>query len=223
MLTQGEDVKAHALRQRGWSISAIARHLGRDRKTVRSYLSGDRQPGIRRTSTVDPLAVVEDYIRRSFADHCHVWASALYDYVVPLGYALSFPSFVRQIRARGLRPRGVSGVKGRDTIEIDHPAGEEIRRAAPRPPTPGDVRASCRSSSPPDLWGGMLVEKLDRQTIPVDLWESHGDAIKREGRTDRTSRERGGGRYSNEHIGDGTDSCVGPRHTCHRHASIAWR
>ncbi len=47
MLTQGEDVEAHALKDRGWSISAIARHLERDRKTVRSYLNGDRQPGVR--------------------------------------------------------------------------------------------------------------------------------------------------------------------------------
>lgn len=30
MLTQGEDVEAHALRQRGRTISAIARHLERD-------------------------------------------------------------------------------------------------------------------------------------------------------------------------------------------------
>ena len=44
MLTQGEDVEAHALTKRGWSISAIARHLGRDRKTVRAYLSGERGP-----------------------------------------------------------------------------------------------------------------------------------------------------------------------------------
>ena len=34
MLTQEEDVDAHALRRRGWSISAIARHLGKDRKTI---------------------------------------------------------------------------------------------------------------------------------------------------------------------------------------------
>src|SRR5207302_677723 len=45
MLTQGESVEAHALRERGWSVSAIARHLGRDRKTVRAYLSGKREPG----------------------------------------------------------------------------------------------------------------------------------------------------------------------------------
>ncbi len=129
MLTQGEDVEAHALRERGWSISAIARHLNHDRKTVRGYLSGERQPGVRRTSTVDPLAVVEHYIRLRFSDDCHVWASALYDEVVPLGYTLSYPSFVRQIRLRGLRPHceACRGVKGRDTIEIDHPAGEEIQ------------------------------------------------------------------------------------------------
>ena len=42
MLTQGEDVEVHALRQRGWTVSAIARHLGRDPKTARyaDILSG---------------------------------------------------------------------------------------------------------------------------------------------------------------------------------------
>ena len=48
MFSVGEDVEADALFKRGWSVSAIARHLGRDRKTVRSYLSGERTPGVRR-------------------------------------------------------------------------------------------------------------------------------------------------------------------------------
>ena len=47
MLAQEEFVEVHALRRRGWSISAIARHLGRDRKTVRAHLSGERIPGQR--------------------------------------------------------------------------------------------------------------------------------------------------------------------------------
>ena len=47
MLTQEDDVDAHALRKRGWSISAIARHLGHDRKTIRAYLNGDRVAGVR--------------------------------------------------------------------------------------------------------------------------------------------------------------------------------
>jgi IS30 family transposase len=33
MITWEEDIDAHALARRGWTISAIARHLGRDRKT----------------------------------------------------------------------------------------------------------------------------------------------------------------------------------------------
>jgi transposase len=34
-----EGVEAAGLRVQGWSISAIARHLGKDRKTVRRYLA----------------------------------------------------------------------------------------------------------------------------------------------------------------------------------------
>jgi hypothetical protein len=43
MLTRGEDVEVDALRQRGWSISAIARHLGRDPIYLRGVLSGFRE------------------------------------------------------------------------------------------------------------------------------------------------------------------------------------
>jgi predicted transcriptional regulator len=50
MLTWEDDVEAHALRKQGWTISAIARHLERDRKTIREYLRGDRTPGGRARS-----------------------------------------------------------------------------------------------------------------------------------------------------------------------------
>lgn len=42
MLTWEEDMEAHGLLTRGWSISAIASHLGQDRETIRAYLSGQR-------------------------------------------------------------------------------------------------------------------------------------------------------------------------------------
>ena len=42
MLTEEDDVEIHALARRGWSVSAIARHTGRDRKTVRKYLAEPR-------------------------------------------------------------------------------------------------------------------------------------------------------------------------------------
>ena len=65
MLTHGEDVEAHALRKRGWSYSAIARHLGRDRRTVKAYLEGKRAPGERRRAEPSPLE--SESSRRNFA------------------------------------------------------------------------------------------------------------------------------------------------------------
>ena len=129
MFSRSEDVEAHVLFERGWSISAIARHLERDRKTVRSYLNGDRQPGVRRSSAPDPLAPFVGYVTARFVDDPHLWASALFDEVVPLGYGCSYPSFARQLRVAGLRPHceACAGVRGRETVEIDHPAGEEIQ------------------------------------------------------------------------------------------------
>ena len=62
MLTHGEDVEAHALRNRGWTISAIARHLGRDRKTIRAYINGERVPGVRARSAPDPLEPFTKYL-----------------------------------------------------------------------------------------------------------------------------------------------------------------
>jgi transposase len=139
MLTRGEDVEIHALRQRGWKISDIARHVGRDRKTVRAYLNGERTPGERKRSVPDSLEPFVGYIAARFVDDHTIWASALFDEVVALGYVRSYVTFARAIRERGLRPHceACSGVRGRDTIEIDHPPGEEIqwdwfeRRRAP--------------------------------------------------------------------------------------------
>ena len=56
MFSRSEDVEVHALSKRGWSISAIARHLDCDRKTVRAYPNGEREPGVRRSSAPDLLA-----------------------------------------------------------------------------------------------------------------------------------------------------------------------
>ena len=129
MLTQGEDVKVHALRERGWSITAIANHLGRDRKTIRAYLNGERTPGVRVRFAPDPLEPFVPYLTQRLLDDPHVWASALFDEVQRLGYLRSYPSFTRQVRLAKLRPHceACAGVKGRDTVEIAHPAGEEIQ------------------------------------------------------------------------------------------------
>ena len=122
-------MEVHALKRRGWSISAIARHLGRDRKTVRAYLLGERIPGERARIGSDPFDRFEAYVRQRLADDPHVWASALFDEIAALGYSQSYPTFVRKIRHRGLRPScgACSGTKGRPSAIIDHPLGEECQ------------------------------------------------------------------------------------------------
>jgi transposase len=189
MLTQGEDVEAHALKERGWSISAIARHLERDRKTVRCYLNGDRLPGVRVTAVGDPLADFEVYIRARFVDDPHLWATSLFDEVVALGYARSYPSFVRQVRQRGLRPHceACAGVKGRDTIEIEHPPGEEIqwdwfeRRRAPWGGTAFVLLGTLPHSS---RTRGVVAESLDQ----AHLVEAMDAVMRRLGGTARIWR-----------------------------------
>ena len=100
MLVQEEYVEVHALKRRGWSISAIARHLGRDRKTIRAYLS-ERVPGERARAGSDLFDEFEAYVRQRLSDDPHVWGSALFDEVVALGYSQSYVTFVRKIRLRG--------------------------------------------------------------------------------------------------------------------------
>ena len=189
MFSVGEDVEADALFKRGWTVSAIARHLGRDRKTIRSYLSGERTPGVRRRAVPDPLAEYRGYVVARFADDPHLWASALFDEVVALGYGSSYVSFARQIRQAALRPHceACTGVKGRETIEIDHPGGEEIqwdwfeRRHAPWGATAyvllGTLSHSGRTR-------GVLSESMDQ----AHLVEAMDAVLRRLGGTARTWR-----------------------------------
>ena len=104
MLTQEDDIDIHALRRRGWSISAIARHVGRDRKTIRAYLDGKRQAGVRAPAGEDSFAEYVTYCTARLVEDPHLWATALFDEVSALGYDRSYPSFTRALRLRGVRP-----------------------------------------------------------------------------------------------------------------------
>jgi transposase len=130
MLTWGESVEAEALRKRGWSVSAIARHLDRDRKTVRAYLAGDREPGRRRPAGPDRFGRFAEYCRVRFADDPHLFATALFEEVTALGYGGSYPSFTRELRGRGLRPaceRCAAAAVPAEFAVIEHPPGEETQ------------------------------------------------------------------------------------------------
>ena len=101
MLTWEDDVEVHALRKRGWSISAIARHTGHDRKTVRKYLAGDQAPGVRARPSPDPFDPFVDYVTARLVEDPHLWACTLYDELEGLGFGLSYQSLTRNIRTRG--------------------------------------------------------------------------------------------------------------------------
>ncbi len=128
MLTREDDIDVHALRRQGWTISAIARHLGRDRKTIRAYLNG-RQAGVRAPAGPDPFDPFVDYCRARLAEDPHLWAMTLFDEVTGLGYDRASSTFTRQLRARELRPacQPCAPAKGRPAAVIDHPAGEETQ------------------------------------------------------------------------------------------------
>ncbi len=129
MLTREDDVDAHALRTRGWTISAIARHLGHDRKTIWAYLSGGRSAGVRQRAGHDPFDRFEAYVRARLTEDPHVWATVLFDEIVALGFDRSYPIFTRHLRRRNLRPHcePCAPAKHRPVAVIDHPPGVETQ------------------------------------------------------------------------------------------------
>jgi hypothetical protein len=103
MLTRKEYAEARELHRAGWSISAIARHLGRDRKTLRSYLGGRRVAGVR-SPTQDVTLRFLPYCRQRLTDDPHLPATALLAEVVGLGYPGGYSTFTRAMRRHQVRP-----------------------------------------------------------------------------------------------------------------------
>jgi transposase len=129
MLTWENCVEAQALRRRGWSISAIATHLGHDRKTIRAYLNGERRPGERKPARPEAMEDFLAYCRQRLADDPHLWSTTLFDEVVGLGFAGSYPAFTASVRRHELRPRcaACAANKHKDRSVIEHPAGQEVQ------------------------------------------------------------------------------------------------
>jgi transposase len=172
MLTREDDVEIHALDKQGWTISAIARHLGKDRKTIRAYLAGERTAGIRVLSEPDPFDRFATYCGERLREDPHLWASALFDEVLALGYDRSYPTFTRQLRTRALRPacEPCKPATGRPVGIITHAPGAETQwdwLELPDPPRQWDgydgkafllVGALSHSGK----WRGVLAERADQ-------------------------------------------------------------
>jgi hypothetical protein len=120
-------VEIVALRRRGWSVSAIARHTGRDRKAVRVWLEqGERRRRARAPSVLEPYRA---YIERRFADDPHLDATVLLCELRPLGFVRSYQTLTRELRRLELRPECPVCKRGghRLTIELPHEPGEELQ------------------------------------------------------------------------------------------------
>ncbi len=129
MLTWEEDVEVHALHRRGWSISAIARHTGRNRRTIRNYLNGVTTPGVRKPSGPDPFEPFVEYVTARLREDPHLWARTLLDELEELGFTFSYPTLTRQIRERGLRPDCTACRSATDRVNaiIEHEPGAETQ------------------------------------------------------------------------------------------------
>ena len=170
MLTREDDIDAHALKKRGWTVSAIARHLGRDRKTIRAHLTGDRFAGQRARSSADPFEAFVAYCTARLVEDPHLWASALMDELVDLGFTGSYPTLTRQLRVRGLRPacEPCRPTKDRPVAVIEHPAGEETQWdwvELPDPPPGGwgkHAHLLVGALSHSGRWRAVLAESEDQ-------------------------------------------------------------
>lgn len=118
----------HALKRNGMTISEIARRTGRDRKTIRAYLNGERTVG-QRQRAADPFDAFEDYVKARLVEDPHLWAQTLMDELLELGFGLSYQSLTRNIRSRNLRPvcQSCRSVLQRPNAIIEHPPGAETQ------------------------------------------------------------------------------------------------
>lgn len=178
MLTREEDIDAHALAKQGWTISAIARHLGRDRKTIRAYLTGQRVAGVRAPRGPDGFAAFAEYVRARLAEDPHLWVTTLADELEELGWCGGYSTLTRQIRARGLRPvcEPCRGLKDRPVAIIDHPPGAETQwdwLELPDPPAHwGWGRAAhllVGASAHSGRWRAVLAESEEQAHLVIAL------------------------------------------------------
>jgi transposase len=230
MLSWETVVEIHALRKQGWTISAIARHAGVTRLTVRRYLEGERIPGQRARVTLDPFEEYAASCRLRLADDPHLWATTLFAEVVELGYAGSYPSFTRALRVRSLRPRcqPCAAARTKDRAIIAHPPGEETQWdwvELPNPPEHwgwgGTAYVLVGALAHSSRWRAYLAERTDQAHLieGLDAVVRRLGGVTRRWRFDRMSTvcHPASGRLQASfgpvalHYGVGVDLCP-PRH-----------
>ena len=177
MLSAEEYEVACDLRRQGWSVSAIARRLGRDRKTVRAYLTGQRHPGTRACERGE-FWRYRPYCQQRLEDDPHLQASVLHTEITALGYSGGYSTFTRAVREHLTRPRcplcqddhryGTAGAGGTGGTGGGHRTGEDVRFDwLELPSPPAHWRCGTRahvlltSHTTTGRWRGTLAESRE--------------------------------------------------------------
>lgn len=166
MLTQEDDVEIHALHARGWSLSAISRHTGRDRKTVAKYAKAGPDGPPRRKRAASCLEPFGSYIAARMAEDPHLPAVTLHEELTAAGFGRSYPTLVRDLRRLQMRPVCLVCQQRRGrapTVEINHPAGEEIQwdwLELPQTPWGQPAYLLVGALSHSGRWRGVFCEQM---------------------------------------------------------------
>src|SRR4051812_28259775 len=109
VVTLGEIVLIHDLKRQGLSVSAIARKVGLDRKTVRRHLARGLEPPIYGPRPPRPrqLTPYEGYLRERITAWPELTGKRLLREIRELGYAGCYSvltDFLREARPRKPRP-----------------------------------------------------------------------------------------------------------------------
>ncbi|MFD9270557.1 ISL3 family transposase [Streptomyces goshikiensis] len=132
----------HHLRERGWTIRAIARHLGRDRKTIRHYLTTDLDQILASARERRPNGHInrfKPYLQQRFREG-----------------ATNAAALFREIRERGYRGSRVVVTKYIATLRAGTAAPE------PRQPIPSPRRITTWIMRRPDSLTDTQREQLNR-------------------------------------------------------------
>ena len=123
MIKLGELVMILDLHRQGLSVSAIARQIGIDRKTVRAYITKGLEPPAykKRLSKEGMVAPFEPYLRDRLTAFPGLTARRLFREIKERGFAGGY-SVVRD-RVRDLRPAGGAGYE----VRFETPPGEQAQ------------------------------------------------------------------------------------------------
>jgi hypothetical protein len=131
MLPRERAEKIINLGKAGWSVPAIAEHLGHSKPTIRDYLTGRRTPGVRAPRLSLLTDLLAGYCRQRLVDDPHLRPNTLFKEVAELGFAGSLRTFYREmtrLQPGPPAPRTLTWDSPQDPAEASRPFTSGLTR-----------------------------------------------------------------------------------------------